>query len=315
MLKFIGGSLVMTAVGGSLALAASVTPTSYFFQNTSLSSSTVATATLNYVSTDYAATTLRALYPTLQVSGTAAQPLVALRGSRSDVEGAKKLLQNVDKAMPQVRLEVQVLEVNALAQTEYRQLLSALNQEFTFNFDVGKGTVTEWPKLQGLLQQMENHGDVKLVAKPQLITLSQRQAHIQIGDRIPYPSIEIQGNQILHRIDYADTGIFLALTPTIHNPTEVSVDIMARLSAVKEYREVGQNRVPVLSTREAQTQVRLKQGETLVLAGLLNNSDVKTRSGVPVLMDIPILGTFFQDQHTEQRKTDVIFLIKPQIQG
>lgn len=274
----------------------------------------MATITVNYVPVESVVSNVRAVYPALQASGTSSSTILALRGSKSDVEGAKRLVENLDHAPAQARLEVQVIEVNALAQTEYRQLLSALNQEFAFNFDVGKGSVTEWPKLQGLLQQMESRGDAKIIAKPQLMTLSQRQAHIQIGDRIPYPSIEIQGSQILHRIDYADTGIFLVLTPTIHNSNELSVDVMAKISSVKEYRDVGQNRVPVLSTREAQTQVRLRNGETLVLAGLLNTSDVKSQSGVPVVMDLPWVGGLFQDQSSERRKTDVIFVIRPEIQ-
>ena len=106
---------------------------------------------------------------------------------------------------------------------------------------------------------------------------------------------------------YVSTGVRLTVTPRIRNSGEIVLDIQPSVDEVVGYRTV--NSAPVIATRSVRTTVRLNNGETIVIGGLFREHEIKTKGGIPILKDIPLVGLLFRNTKIEKKKTEVVFVL------
>lgn len=156
----------------------------------------------------------------------------------------------------------------------------------------------------------------RVLANPKIATLNGHQANILIGTRIPYVVTGTVfaggGAAPVQQIEREEVGIKLGITPTINADGYITTEVTPEVSAVDGF--VGTNNdLPVVSTRQASTTVRLKDGNTVIIGGLLSETKTGTITKVPLLGDIPILGLLFQHRGTQLDKRDLVIEITPHI--
>ena len=166
------------------------------------------------------------------------------------------------------------------------------------------------------LQAAETKGDAQILAEPKLLAIDGEEASFNVGNEVPVPSDVGQYGQIAY--DFKKTGVILNFTPTI---TEKSGRIKLKLAP--EVSEIDRSSgvmdtqnavvIPGFKTRKVETTVELMDGETLVIAGLLNNSSSKTNNQVPFLGDIPIIGILFKKVEDTKNDTELMIFITPRI--
>jgi len=144
-------------------------------------------------------------------------------------------------------------------------------------------------------------------------TLNNQEARILVGEVIAIPNFERNATtgrmEIIGYTD-RDLGIRLSVTPQINNANEIVVNIHPEITSLLGYDELTPDiRAPRFSTREAQTQVRIKSGQTIAIGGLIRETVVESNTKVPVLGDIPLLKKFFNSNNKTVQKTDLLFFM------
>jgi type IV pilus assembly protein PilQ len=149
----------------------------------------------------------------------------------------------------------------------------------------------------------DNRGEI--VAQPQITTVDNKEARIFMGDQVPVKYLDEARNTVIRMVE---AGTELTVTPHVSGDNRVMLDLFPKK---KSY--VMQNDVPVVSEQSAKTNVSVNDGETVVIAGLTSNEDIKTSSGIPVLKDIPIIGHLFKRSNKTKNKKDLIIFVTPHI--
>ncbi len=166
---------------------------------------------------------------------------------------------------------------------------------------------------QLLLSALESAGNTRTVSAPSLMVLNNREAHINVGDQIPVNTSSVSSfntdsnNNRVTNVQFRDTGVTLDVTPRVNPGGLVFMEISQEVSAPKGSADTNGN--VTVTRREIQTEVAVQSGETIVIAGLMDASEILTKSGAPGLHRIPILGALFgKRENTDNRKELVIFI-------
>lgn len=166
------------------------------------------------------------------------------------------------------------------------------------------------------LDLLINQGNARVLANPKIATLNGHEADMLVGERIPYTvtSTVFAGGAAAptRTIEKEEVGVKLRITPVINVDGYITTDITPEVSIVTGF--TGDNHdLPIVSTRQAHTTVRLKDGSTVIIGGLLNEAKTHQVAKVPLLGDLPFIGVLFQHQFTETRKTDLVIEVTPHI--
>ncbi len=179
-------------------------------------------------------------------------------------------------------------------------------------FTIG-GIHDNW-ELQAILEvlQTQLHSDV--ISQPRIAVRNGGVAQISTYSEIPYPQARISGNTIVTtNVTFKRVGVTMTIRPTISGTDTIMLQLDVSVDAITGYEDTDPIRTPVVSKRTAQTDVYVRQGQTVAIGGLLTQSEAQTERKVPVLGDIPILGLLFRSTYKETRKSEVIFFITPTI--
>jgi type II secretory pathway component GspD/PulD (secretin) len=180
------------------------------------------------------------------------------------------------------------------------------------DFVFGKLSAAEFSVV---LDALESRRSSNLVSAPSIITLNNTPAQIHIGEQIPVALYERQRETGIMEIigyDEQDVGAQLWVTPHVGEDGTILLEIAPSISIIVEF--IGQfNERPVTTQRSAQTQVIAKDGETIVIGGLIQEVKREVKTGVPVLSSIPLLGWFFTHKSTSFEKQDLIIFITAKI--
>lgn len=241
-----------------------------------------------------------------------------VRDTSEMLELAEKLIETNDRKPAELILDVEILEVN---RTKAEQLgldfgsqITVDYPDFVGSFDnaLTKGVVT-LPNLT--FRYFKQDVDAKTLANPKIRVMDNKKAKIHIGDRVPLRSSTIQDatGQTRTTFEYRDIGIRLQVEPDIHLDNSVTVQLGLEVSSLG--KNVGTTAEPAYSigTRNADTFMLLKDGETAILGGLIRDEDRKNRIKVPGLGDIPIIGSLFTSYDDSTERTDVLLTITPRI--
>jgi general secretion pathway protein D len=256
---------------------------------------------------------------------------IVMRDIPEAVELAAKLVEDQDIADPEVMLEVEVLEISGSRLSEIglklpgsltatvpggdNLTLDALRNVRPANLLVGPA-----PSIAlGLLLQ---DGDSNLLASPRIRARNREKAKIMIGDRVPVITnavtpVTTGAPVVTGNVQYLDVGLKLEVEPDIHLDNEVSIKINLEVSSiVKEVQNAVSGTLAYqVGTRNAATVLRLKDGETQILGGLINDEDRNSASKVPGLGQLPLLGRLFSSHRDDKRKTEIVLSITPHIIG
>lgn len=155
-----------------------------------------------------------------------------------------------------------------------------------------------------------------ILANPRIRVKSREKAKILIGDRIPVITANVTGQAatVTQSVTFVEVGLKLEMEPIISQNDEVSIKALLEVSNVTSTIQLGNGgRVPQIGTRTAETLLSSRDGETQVLAGLIQERDIKELSGIAGLVDVPVLGRLFANQTLDRKKTEIILLITPRI--
>jgi general secretion pathway protein D len=168
---------------------------------------------------------------------------------------------------------------------------------------------------------LKSSTDAQLLARPQLRISEGEKARLVIGDRVPIPvttfntANTVGGNIVpTTAFQYQDVGITIEIEPRVHHNKEVTLEVQVEVSNINGFIEgSGGQQQPRIGTRTINSTIRLKDGETNFLAGLIRTDESNNESGVPGLSEIPILGRLFSSQRSNRNRTDVILTLTPHI--
>jgi pilus assembly protein CpaC len=162
------------------------------------------------------------------------------------------------------------------------------------------------------LQALVTKGLAKVLAEPNLLVKSGEEGSFLAGSRIPYAVVATSGGIASSTIVYESVGIKLKFKPAVLENGLINLKIdPAEVSSITGTMAV--NGYPIIDTREVRTSVELKDGESLVLAGLLQEDQINTLSKIPLLGDIPYLGALFRTIQNDMKEKELVFFITPKI--
>ncbi|HZW24344.1 MAG TPA: secretin N-terminal domain-containing protein [Gallionella sp.] len=260
---------------------------------------------------------------------------LVMRDTPEAVRLAEKMVADQDIADPEVMLEVEVLEIS-------RSRLSELGIKYpnqigftalaaggaaalpTVNDlrNLNGASIATSPALNVTLNMLLQDGDSNLLASPRIRARNREKAKIMIGDRVPVITNAVTpvttGSPVITgNVQYLDVGLKLEVEPEVHMDNEVSIKVSMEVSSiVKEVlNAVSGTLAYQVGTRNTSTVLRLKDGETQILAGLINDEDRNTASKVPGIGDLPLVGRLFSSHRDNGSKTEIVLSITPRVVG
>jgi pilus assembly protein CpaC len=234
----------------------------------------------------------------------------------------------------QVLLRVRFAEVNKSAIKEFRSQLATLNPQDLDSRRDWVGSANTDPQSGGfsdgvvdlglfnanasielLIRALTSKGLLKSLAEPNLIALPGREASFLAGGEFPYPAVQGGGASNSVSIVFKEFGIRLRFTPTITRSGSIRLKVAPEVSSLDFSNPLvfGGFTIPSLLTRRAETEVEMKNGQYLAIAGLVDNTMTDNMTKVPILGDIPILGQFFRSKDARQRRTELLVLVSPKL--
>jgi general secretion pathway protein D len=254
--------------------------------------------------------------------------ILVMRDRLDAVRAAEKLLNSYDIGDPEVLLEVEVLEVSDTRASELG--LSFPSQLSVGVTGAGGGGQLTFEELKNFTSKMarvsitdptlvlklrSTEGLSNLLANPRIRVKNHKQAKIHIGDRVPViSSTSTSTGFVSESVSYLDVGLKLEMEPSIMVSDDVTINISLEVSnIVSEFTTKSGSVSYRLGTRNAATTLRLKNGETQVLAGLINNEERTSADRVPGLASLPIIGRLFSSKNNSNNKTEIVLLITPKI--
>ena len=292
-------------------------------------------------------TSLRQLLDLKRISQINAQNAIVVRDTPDKLALIDKIIKDIDKAKPEVIIQVEIL----LASTDNLRNLGILPPQSvsaTINpnssSSSSSGTTTTTTTTNGIqLNQLThlNQSDVvltipsatanflmtdsstKIIQNPEIRALDGQQAKLNIGQRVPVATGSFQAgvgvgttavNPLVNtQFQYIDVGVNIDVTPHIHSNREVSMKLQVEISSVASYATIGGIQQPVIAQNKTQQEIRLKEGEVSILAGLIQRIDTNTLNGWPWLANVPIMRYLFSANNKEIQDTETLIVLIPRI--
>lgn len=270
---------------------------------------------------------------------------IVIRDTADKVAVAEKIIEVNDKAKAEVVVDVELLQLNTTKAIELGTKLSSYSTTGTLIGAVpqpgGSGSTSgaiatlPWKDLFKIgisdfafslpsisFNFIKNNSDAEVLAKPQLRIAEGEKAQLTIGDRVPIPVTTVNTAQSIGgtgvipitSFQYQDVGIKIDLEPRVHHNKEVTLKLTIEVSNLngKVSGPNGQDQ-PIIGTRTITSTIRLKDGETNILAGLIRSDTTKTKTSFPFLADIPLIGQLFSNTRDESSRTDLLLTLTPHI--
>lgn len=258
---------------------------------------------------------------------------ITIRDTADKVKVAQRIIEGIDKSKAEVVVDVELLQVNTSRLLELGVSLSAY--QVTQTVDLGTDATIRLSDLQNLTAEswamtipsiiydfVKTNSDGQLLAKPQVRISEGEKASLHIGDKVPIPVTSFNTSQTvgggtiipITSFQYQDVGIRIEIEPRVHHNKEVTLKLKIEVSQITSYvAGSGGQRQPVIGTRNIESKIRLKDGETNFLAGLIRTDESHSDSGLPGLSDLPVIGRLFGKTSTDATRTDVLLTLTPHI--
>lgn len=250
---------------------------------------------------------------------------IVVRDTPEVIELARKLLAANDLTDAEMMLEVEILEVQRSALEDLGLNLSPSSLSAGL-YDLTEGDALSYNQLKDatisdmvfsipdlLINLQKSSGNAKLLANPKIRVANEKKAKIHIGDRVPIITSTVNNGVTTENVQYVDVGIKLNVEPVIHLDNEVSMKISLEISTLGQQFDTDQSTVYQIGTRNTETELRLHNGETQMIGGLINDAERENIVKIPLLGDIPVLGRLFSSLKTSTEKTEIVMSLTPHI--
>lgn len=271
--------------------------------------------------------------------------IILIRALGPDYSRLVKLLERLDNLPRQVLVEVIVAEV-ALTDSLSMGVEWALHNndlkintsEYTQQFSSGMSFAEDGSLIGGLtggiaggltyqvlsgtnqralLSTLVNQTDTTIISSPQVLVLNNETATVNVGDQVPIVTSETNNSAeptttVDKTIQYKDTGVILEVTPQINYNGIILLDIKQTVSNAVE-TTTGVESSATIQSREVETKLAVKDGQSIMIGGMIKKDDGVTESGIPLLMDIPVLGYLFKYERDSTTKTELLIMVTPYV--
>jgi len=282
---------------------------------------------------------LRMVLDARRISPTTATNALTIKDTPERIAAAGRVLTAVDKARPEVIIDVELLEVARTKLLEYGLQIASnsgasvptgLNGVVTIATDAGVGAAT-LQTLKNLTASdvlatglptlyyrlLKSDANTRTLANPQLRTADGVSAKARFGEQVPVPVTTFApiatggtAQQPITSFNYQNIGVNIDITPRTHHDDDVSLNLKVVVSNISG---TGFGGLPTFGNREIETSIRLRDGETNMLAGLIRDDERVTLDGIPGLVDIPMVGRLFAHNLKQTTQTDIILTLTPHI--
>jgi general secretion pathway protein D len=274
---------------------------------------------------------LRIVVDNRRISSISGTNAITIKDTPERVAAAARVISAIDKARAEVVIDVELLEVD---RTRLREWGLQIKSPGSAGID-GSATVNQvgltlndllnltssdvvMAGVPGLYYKLlKTDSDTRVLANPQLRTVEGIPAQAKFGERVPVPVTTFApiatggiAQQPITSYNYENIGVNIDITPRIHHNDDVSLSLKVELSNISGK---GYGELPTFGNRSVTTTIRLRDGETNMLAGLIRDEERKVLNGVPGLSDIPVIGRLFAANETETKQTDIILVITPHV--
>jgi general secretion pathway protein D len=281
---------------------------------------------------------LRSLIEARRLSTNEQLNAITLRDTADKVAIAENLIRVNDKAKAEVLIDVEILIMTSTKNSDIGTALS------TYRFNLGLDTAAINPAAPAgtlglndfsaitrgdwfvnvpsiLINLAKSAGEAQVLAQPQLRVTEGEKANLLIGDQVPIPVTSFNtsntagGNVVpITSFQYKDIGIQIEVEPRVHHNREITLKLRVEISNLGDTVPVGPGQDAVtIGTRTINTVIRLKSGESSLLAGLIRRDKTKGVVKTPILGDIPLIGRLFRMENTTDKDTDLVLTLTPQI--
>jgi len=292
---------------------------------------------------------LRVLFAARRVAVVPGTNAVSMNDTPERVAAAERVVDIIDKRRAEVVVEVEILEVNRSRLQDYGiEITSGIsgvsgvaggifpNTTVAGSSTDSSGNVTTTSRaltlkdnpykasnllvsnLPGVIYRLlRTDSSTRLLANPQLRISDGQSAKARFGDEVPVPvttfvSLAKGGvtSQPFTSFEYKTVGVNIDIKPRVHNDGDVTLELQLEISALSG---TGYNSLPTFSTRSVKSIIRLHEGETNVLAGLIRDTERRSLSGIPGLASVPLLGALFAHNNTDVEQSDIVMTLTPHV--
>jgi general secretion pathway protein D len=258
---------------------------------------------------------------------------LVIRALPADYRKIREAIERLDTLPLQVLIEATVAEVTLSNQLRYGVEWFFRSGDFEATFSqqpaANAPVIGTFPGFSALfsnadvrvvLSALEQVSDVNVISSPQLLVLDNQTARLQVGDQVPITvqqATPITGdvNTIVNSIELRDTGVILTVTPRVNAGGLVILEIQQEVSNVVRAETVTQSELatPTISQRLVSSTVAVQSGQTIALGGLITDNRTRSRSGVPILSSIPVIGVLFSTRNNNNDRTELLVLLTPRV--
>src|SRR5215471_7629974 len=294
---------------------------------------------------------IRAVLDVQRVQQLLSQNALVVRGTPDQIALAEKLVEDLDKARPEVIIDIAIMQVSKdrshtlginPPSSVTVQLQDNINTVTPTTTTTGTTTTTPSTGTNGInlnnlanlnatnfqvtipsanLSAIMSASDTKLIQNPEIRALDGQKASLKIGDRVPVATGSFQPgiggvgiNPLVNtQFQYLDVGVNIDITPRVHAGREVSLKVSLDISSVTGQSNIGGISQPIIGQRKVEHEIRLKEGEVNLLGGMLEDSQTRSMSGWPVLINIPFLKYFFGSETKDPAEQELVFALVPHI--
>ena len=266
--------------------------------------------------------------------------IILIRALPDDYIEIVKLLERLDNLPRQVLIEVMVAEVLLSDSWDLGIEWAFRNHELDINGDVGYRDTFDFDlanlaagsgfsysflsnnqRVTALLHTLASQTDLTILSSPQVLVLNNETASVDVGQEVPIITTETVNDDISsptstsvdRTVQYKNTGVILNVTPRINYNGIIILDIDQQVSEAQEENTTSGIDSPIIIKRQIKTKLALKDGETILIGGMIQKKDDTGESGIPYLKNIPILGWLFKHRSETTRKTELLIMISAHV--
>ena len=235
---------------------------------------------------------------------------IILFGTQSEYERAKNLLAKLDIELKQVSVEAKILAISKTASKN-------LGIEWAWNTPTQRIKFGRTSKATGFelyytatLNALITDGKAKILSRPNITTIQGREAEINVGDKIPVPTESVTNSTTTTSYEYRDAGIKLTYTPRVNIDDTITAKIHVEVTTPEYVADMGVYR---FNTRSADTNITVRDGEPMIIGGLIGAEESKSISKIPILGDLPILGALFRNHKNNKSESELIIFLTAKI--
>lgn len=247
---------------------------------------------------------LKKLYPEMVVAGEPESKQIVIKTNKNNFNNLYQKIRLLDRELDQILIEVKVVELSSS---------DMLRLGTIWDFSREGKALYEQTKVYDFIQSLElmiGSGKARIMANPRVTTMLGKEALIHIGDQVPYSvPVESAAGKTSWEVKYLDAGINLSLLPLKAEKGFISLNLKPEVATIKQWKLTPNGEYPIISSRKVETNLRLKDGESFIIGGLLNEEERENIRKVPILGDIPFLNVLFKHKSYEKISSEILFLV------